>query len=696
MADDFDQGILPADQTAAELEELQRRQRGEQPQQGSSVYVDPAGRPRITVGGSGPAGTAAPAAPSPVVPTSSPYDFDQSWAGTQTPPEIPPPEVPDPNARGDPTTIFLRAANAAGMGLPNRFVAAKQVLTGESPSYGEALANINKRQQQVHKEYPWTTGFADAGATTAATLGTLGLGGGSLFARGVPLPALWQRGVVGATEGATIGGLQGAGQTYSGIPSDYAHNFGMGSILGAGVGGAAPYVAAGVVGAGRAGADWLANKFGTRGALENAAAADRAGILNLPEGGMLPDAGPSMKGVAQGAVLGPGGPGKTALVDELTTRDQGTAPRVSAGVNTIYGPAPVPSRVQAGIQENINEMSPEYTAALNNAPPINARPTANFLDQQIMDAKGATRTSLRQIRGMLDTEYAPGTLDTDARAFKATRGEVRDMRDKELPDSNAWRLLNNTYKKMTEELNAKVPGHAELDARRAELGAQKDALDPRAEGAGIFDTGRGNVQRPVEFEDTLREAAQPKGVNIGPSAEPFRIGQAARAELDRIVGTKPNDLLALEQVIQKPWDYNAQKLALMFGPQRAVKMIQLLDENRVWRQTYQDVVQGSQTATRQAAQKAMEQGEEKLPMNITWEGVGARALQEAFDKFRGSTFGAVRDRIAQDLATRDPVKIRQLADELLNAKAKRDVRAEIAKRIIERGIKSSIPLETRP
>ena len=150
-----------------------------------------------------------------------------------------------------------------------------------------------------------------------------------------------------------------------------------------------------------------------------------------------------------------------------------------------------------------------------------------------------------------------------------------------------------------------------------------------------------------------------------------------RAELDRIVGTNRNDLLKLENLLGQPQDWNAQKLGVVFGPQRAQRLFDVLERERGFRQTYQDVVQGSQTAQRTAAKESLEAGAGKIPVNLTWTGALSRGVQEGLDRFRSGAAEANRDRIAQMMATRNPAELRTIIDRLLAAQPNREARAAL-------------------
>lgn len=585
------------------------------------------------------------------------------------------------------TSGITGGINTAGFGLPNRLVAAKRALTGEAPpSYDAALEQLNAQQKRFKDENPWTNVPIETAAGLAG-----GLGGGAILRKALPVlesgVTLGQRALLGATEGATLGAAQGAGTTYSGIPSDYVKHGGMGMIFGAGLGAAAP-VAGTVAGkAYRAAADrgWGG---GPQGTLVDAAHADRVGVNALastPEA-MLPDAGPSMRGVAQGARVGTG-PGRTALVDNLKARDDNTARRIVGSVDQEFGPAPTPSYVEAGVRENMERLGPAYEAALANAHAINPDPMALWLEGQIGNTRGPAQAALREVRSMLDVPTNPGTLDPHPRAMQSARSAVRGMASS-ATDPHVRGVLEQVERQMTRELQDKVPGIRAIDAHYAELGSQERAIQPSSPGGRIFKTDQESVIRPTELADTMAETAQAKGIHVGPSAEPFRLRQAARAELDRIVGTNKNDLVKLENILAEPHDWNPQKLAIMFGEDRARQLRDVIQRERNFRQSYQDVVQGSQTAQRTAAAKQLDEGEGKIPLNITLSGMATRGAQGIWDAMRKEGSNATRDRIAGIMATRDPVEIQQLASQMLQTRRERDMRQEITRRLVERATKA--------
>lgn len=562
--------------------------------------------------------------------------------------------------------------NTATFGMADRIAAAGETMVGRSPSYEEALKEQTGQTQKIREEQPIATLAGDVigGAGTGVGLARAGL---TLAGRG---GGLLGRSAVAAGEGAAYGAAQGAGQTYTGNPEDYLKAAGGGAIIGGLGGAAAPSVASVAEGAVRGAVNrgWGPNRVPAP--VGTAAIADEAGLRSLPPEGMLVDAGPSLRGLGQGAVTGSGGPGRSALVNALRDRDAGTARAVTGSVDQNFGPTVTPSHVELAVRERMQAMSPRYDAVMANARAIDAQPVHDFLTNRISTTRGPAQAALQQVRGMLELPDAPGVLDPHPRSLQAARTAVRGMQES-AEDPAVRAQLGHVYDRMTRELQNKVPGIRELDSAYAELGSQERALTHTGPGARAFTTDRASAMRPVELAETLTEAAQPKGMNVGPSAEAFRLTQAARAELDRIVGTNANDLNALERLLGQPQDWNAQKLGIVFGQDRADALMRTLSDRRNFRQSYQDIVQGSQTAQRVASKEGLEEGRGRVPLDTTFTGMLVRGAQEGISRLRGNAAEANRDSIAQVLATQDPAEIRRLADRFLSVGQSREQRARI-------------------
>jgi hypothetical protein len=127
---------------------------------------------------------------------------------------------------------FGRAvSNAATFGMANRAKAYIETLKEGGPgTYDASLEDQVKRSEQARERSPYASVAGDVYGSLAipgfgAEAAAARLGGG-LLARGV---------AYGGT-GALTGALQGAGGTYTGNPSDYLENAGVGAAIGAPLG----------------------------------------------------------------------------------------------------------------------------------------------------------------------------------------------------------------------------------------------------------------------------------------------------------------------------------------------------------------------------------------------------------------------------------------------------------------------------
>jgi hypothetical protein len=601
---------------------------------------------------------------------------------------VQPPGWLDAAAAAQTTRDAMRSgANTGTFGMFNRGVGAYDAAIGAAPDYTTGVNEAAKRLEEAKKRSPIATTVGDVIAGGASGMG--------LARAGITaVPYLTSRlGGIGTLlgnvgEGATYGAASAAGETYTGKPEDYLWNAGKGALVGGPLGGVLSGVA-GPVGEGVY--RGVGSTTGIPARLAEAGRTDAAGLQEIIAGArgpraMLPDAGPAMTGTAQGAVLDPNREGAAALINALRARNESSAPYIDQTINNVLRRAPVPSHVvRDEVRPAIDALSPHYDAAYNNARAVDTRPLANWLDAQIINTRGPAQDAARQARSMLDLTGVPGTLDPHPRTLGAARSAVRAMRDNQNLDDNTRRVMGQTYDQMTSELQTRVPGIRQLDAQRAELGAQEDALGTRSPGSRAFDTARETVIRPAELQDIMHEAAVPKGSAVGPSAEPFRLQQATRAELDRIVGTNRNDLLALERVLANPQDYNSQKLATMFGQDRADQITSLLRNERIGRDTDTMVRGGSQTATRQAAQRAQDAASGRTGYDTTVTGLLTKAAAWGKDQLFQAQANAQRDRIAGFMAANNPAEVQAAARQLLAIQPQRDTRAALVRTMMQGG-----------
>ena len=553
---------------------------------------------------------------------------------------------------------------ASGMtfGLADKFAGGMDAVTGQAPSYDAGVKAQRARTQEFRDRAPTEAALAEAGGGL--------VGGAGLLKSGVTLTGRVGNSLLGrvlgfGTEGAAYGAAHGAGNTYSEKLADYLQNAQHGAATGLLIGGALPVAGSAAGALYRTGAAFLGPRVegagrGASAMLRGAAQADEAGLRNLPSMGpeaMLVDAGPSMLGLGQGAATGTG-PGRSQLVNALMKRDQETGTRLAQTLDREIGPSPIPSRVEAGLEQGRQALSPQYQAVLQGAAPADMRPLAQQLEAIATVERGPAQRAARQVREML----GDGVHQTEPAALLNTRQAIDGMIGSET-DRNTIRVLTQARAAVDEALTGAVPGIKQVDAQFAELARQSTGLQ---RGSQVFDTGKTAV-RPQELAQELTEGALPQGTQIGPSAAPARVRQGARAEVDRIVGTNVNDLNALERKLGTPQDWNSQKFAEVFGEGPHARVVKALMDNRQFRDSYQKIVQNSQTAQRTSAANAMEgTAGGNVPTDTTLTGLGLKAVNAVAKAISGASSASTKDEIGRILSKQGP-EVQAMARELMRS-----------------------------
>ena len=590
----------------------------------------------------------------------------------------------DPEGAGQTLSdTAMAGTNLFGMAPRVGAVVNRALGTTAQPDYSGAVDELAKQYEDARNRSPVASTAAEAVGAAVPGAGLSRLGATIVPRAGNMLGRIG----AGLIEGGAYGAATGAGNTYSGNPSDYTKNALIGGVFNGALGATTPVIGA-AAGAGYQALAGQGFRGSVPGSLARSAQTDQAGLLDILTGRaspltMLPDVGPSMLGTAQGAVLNPERPGQAALVRALADRNAGQGQRVTAAVQQ-FGPTAPPEVAQAAVQRQITAMSPRYDDAYARAHAVDTQPLANWLEAQATVNSGAARDELLRLRRELDIQGVPGTLDPHPRRLGAVRSDVTGRLGTPGLDPNVSRVLGQARDQMTAELQANVPGIRRLDSERAELGSQFDALARDSLGSRVFDTSRAGATWPQQFQTAMTEGTVPKGLNVGPSGEAFQVRNAVRAELERIVGSNRFDLNALNQTLGQPQDWNAQKLAITFGPDRAERLMQVLSDETNFRNTHTKVNEGAQTANRLAAIKAQEPL--KLPGGETLYGDAKSFAKSLGNALLEGNSATNRDRIARVMATTDQQQLRAIIPELLNAQPTRDRRAAIVNGLLQNGI----------
>jgi hypothetical protein len=326
-------------------------------------------------------------------------------------------------------------------------------------------------------------------------------------------------------------------------------------------------------------------------------------VNDLGDAGMVADIGDNTQKLAAGVATQPGEAG-AKVANAMRARSKDSMDRIPQALDDTLGAAKPPSELNAEIKANKETVGPEYDQVLENAGRVHLASLAADLDSQIATLKGPALTAVQSVRAMLNANGANASdlgakLETSAAALFQVRQAIDTMLKGD-PKGNEMRVLTDARQKVDAILTAAAPGIKDIDAKYHELGRQERAVES---GGAVFDKGKEGIW-PQENAKAVAEGVQPEGTLVGPSASTFRLTQAGRAELERIVGQQVNDRAALASLLgggESNW--NPQKLAQLFGPERADKIVRLLQNERQMAETENLAINNSKTAAVTAAQQ---------------------------------------------------------------------------------------------
>ena len=577
-------------------------------------------------------------------------------------------------------------ADSVARGTPYAGAFFPRMRAAMSPGdYAQNLEREQARAKTFDQDYP----FASLGGkVTGGVLGTVaaapvpyvrgafGLGGNSA------LGSVAYGGAAGLAQGAAQGVGDSADLTNY---NDVAKNAGMQGAFGGVLGAAIPGAIAGGVSA----KDYFASKINpdTLSQIPSAAsrflmqqfddparvAQMRGEMQRIGPGAVLADASPEMQGIAGGAATRPGS--RSTIIDALSGRDAGKNARIQGAVNSNFGPDAIPSQIEAQIKEAKNALSPQYEQAFAGAKDaLDTAPIAQTLQDLASGKRGAAQKAASDVREML---AFPGTniLDGSPRTLHQVRVAIDGMMDGEV-NSDVLRTLKIARKAIDDELAAKVPGIKPIDAQYADLSRQWEAFKT---GQRAFDTGREGVLRPSELAAEQSKLVQPAGTAAGPPTRGGleRLSEGARSEIERIVGTKANDVSALNTALKGEGDWNRDKLRLLFGKEKADKVLAVLDRERTFEATFRQTAGNSETASRQQFGKLLDAiaSPPKTDKSMSFLGVATDAAKKGVDRVRGAQGEEQAARIAEALA-RISVSEGPQADALIQALMRRSSRTQ--------------------
>jgi len=319
---------------------------------------------------------------------------------------------------------------------------------------------------------------------------------------------------------------------------------------------------------------------------------------------VLADLSPRLQNQAAAIATMPGA-GQKTVVDALRARQSQANPRIFGDVDATLGKSPVPSRLLEDIRNNQVSLGPEYDAAFQGARAVDTSPIALDLDSMAVNLRGDAQRAAQRVRSMLNVT-GTDQLDPNPATLFQTRQAIDDMMAGDLgPQARA--VMTNIRHRVDQTLAETVPGIKEVDAKFEELAKQREAVQA---GQQALDSGRTAV-RPSELVDQMVGGSVPQR-GMGPSGAPFRLSQGARSEIDRMFGTTVNDLNALKRAVGGEGNWNRDRLATIFGAEKADRLLGILERERRYAETQNLALSGSRTQVLKAAQDEI-RGTEKGP-----------------------------------------------------------------------------------
>lgn len=610
-------------------------------------------------------------------------------------------------------------AIANGIPFMDRVAAAGGAATGIGGTFGDYSGNLERQRgedERLQREAPAANTLAHVAGGALGTMAAAPLAAAGPVTEGAGLLA---KTLMSGGVGAGVGAAQGA----SDAPDlrnllDVGKRAGVGSVIGGVAGGVLP-VAGKAIGYGyNALADALMKPDGiSRGAskhLVDALMADSAPVVQqrldrLGPDAMLADAGPALLGKAQGAALN-SDEGRAQLVNALTARNDGTNQRIMGDVERALGPAEDPVTATANIRARRSEVDNHaYPDALGNAPEVRTAPILQQLDDMIPRSVGMEHRALTNLRDMMMTTERRPLLDTeghpqydrlgnerfeevpvsqnDAEVLHKIKGELDNVIEYDQPGlgipAGALTRQQGALKMMRGQLNDtlenQVPGYREANRASAALARRGEAVEQGTQYLGSGKTTPSPDRFAAEFD--AREAG-----------EQIAFAKGSRGNIDRVLGTKANDLQALRGELQGEGGWNAAKIATVHGQDAADELAASVDRNLKFRDTHNKVVENSQTAQRTAAANAMKpQPPGELPIinpNMSYGGAALTALKKYVVEptYRAAQSDPTQKygEIARVLSAQGPQRDAHIAA-LAEALTKKEGNARIAPTIGNRG-----------
>lgn len=545
-------------------------------------------------------------------------------------------------------SVTQQAARAILGGVPfsDRAMAGMQTLhdylAGSGKTYDQNLADVRSANSRFADANPVANLAGNLVGGIAMPAGAFGLA-----ARGASMGGKVLRGIAA---GVPLGAIQGASQSSDLTDvGETAKETAIGAGVGGLLGGTIPLAAKatgqvysgvrGLLSRGPEGISKGAAKLLYPAIEADTAAGMRANSRRLGDQAMLADLGDSTLGTLQGLVLN-SPEAKTAAYGALRNRNNLANQTIQRDFDNVLGRAEDPLMASERIAAERSRVdSLNYPAAKSAAPSLDITHIIDDVSQGIdKTARGTNeRKALESVLKMLQRKEKDGTLTAqdDVNIIHDIRQEIDNVIEHGTPGlgvpatvlQKTQGRLKTVRNQIDEVLKNDVPGFREADIASARLANRQDA-----------------VKRGTQVLDSGKTAMTPERLNIEYAGmepgERAAFAKGARGEIDRLIRNRANDIEAGKNIIKGEGDWNRDRLSTVFGQQAADDVINSIERQIKFRDTYNKVVENSQTAQRQAAAKAIkpEPTSEIINPNMTLSGAvgtaGKKAAQWIADSMR--------------------------------------------------------------
>jgi hypothetical protein len=165
----------------------------------------------------------------------------------------------------------------------------------------------------------------------------------------------------------------------------------------------------------------------------------------------------------------------------------------------------------------------------------------------------------------------------------------------------------------------------------------------------------------------------------------------ARADIERIVGTRANDVEALKQLIKSDGDWNRSRLGQIFGRDKADAIFRVIERETTFRDSHNKIVENSQTEMRRAGRDMVRRtGPDQTSVrDTTLTGLLAEGARRSYRGIRGVLTAGKQESVDNELAhalTRQGGARDDLLRQIRNAQSRRKPGGNLTREVLVRAM----------